>query len=100
MEQLQTTEKEHLQLRKDQEAEHAQLRKSKERPNPTPNPTPTLTPTPTPTPNPNPNQEALVKGHGVETEMLRAELMEKAGLTDKALREQAERSAGEIRTKE
>ena len=73
MEQMQIMEKELVQLKKEQEAEHAQLRKS---------------------------QEALIIGHLAETEALRAEMHETAGLKDKALREQAERSAGEIRTKE
>ena len=70
---MQLLEKEQLQLRKDQEVEHAQLRKGK---------------------------EALVKGHLAETEALRAELQEAAKQKDKALREQAERSAGELRTTE
>ena len=70
VEQMQLLEKEQLQLRKDQEVEHAQLRKGK---------------------------EALVKGHLAETDSLRAELQEAAKQKDKALREQAERSAGELR---
>ena len=70
---MQLLEKEQLQLRKDQEVEHAQLRKGK---------------------------EALVRGHLAETEALRAELQEAAKQKDKALREQAERSAGELRTTE
>ena len=70
---MQIMEKELVQLKKNQEVEHAQLRKS---------------------------NEALVKGHLAEIEALRTEMQETAGQKDKALREQAERSAGEIRTKE
>ena len=73
MEQMQIMEKELVQLKKDREEEHAQLRKSR---------------------------EALVQGHLAETEALRAEMQQTAGQKDKALREQAERSAGEIRTEE